>query len=253
MEHPLHPVKKFSEIADRIQPLDFMLFRGMDWISKTISNIEESTVGNGEFTHIEIVVNSDILPTIAGLVPGKWYIIGSESTLNAPPGERDFEGKVHFGVQIRDLEAVIASYEQTPGAYVCWCKNIDNLYTKNPTLARERMVKLHREYGEHGYEWNIVNLLSCSYDWLRAPRAVGQYMLYSGLWVLSWVGLAQPYSMADVRLYRLFCSKLAALIAKTMDNIPPDTEEGDISPMDFLYPRYFTRFLEDPVVLTPSE
>ncbi len=249
----IYKVKSYSEIMSEIQPLDYILFHGNDWISHTICGIEKSVIGNGDFSHVEVVVNSELLSSIPQLKPGRYYILGSESTISGPDDQKDIRGDGHFGVQIRDLELVVASYEQDEGATVTWCKNRDNLYVKDKKKAIERIELLHGKFGDRTYEWNLFYLLASAYEWLRPTRLVFEEIVTDTYHFLSTIGIAKDKTLEDVQNRRMFCSKLATLIGQAVENIPLSVIPENIVPTEFLFPREdtFERFLDDPIIMIP--
>jgi hypothetical protein len=109
-----------------IQPLDIILFHGIDPVSHAICFVEAKRFGHGDFSHAGVAITREVLD-LPFLEPGKVYVW--ESTLSAPAGFwAHFTDKVpdaetqglRFGVQIRDLELVIPGYS-VGGGKVAWC------------------------------------------------------------------------------------------------------------------------------------
>ena len=119
-----HTSATFEDLASQFAPFDAILFQGGDIVSNTIMIIEEmSTSDLAEFSHMGMLVNSDILPTISQLIPGRWYVFESTMSMKFYSSVQDTVSKKgKFGVQIRDFEEVISSY---PGR-VAWAKLLNN-------------------------------------------------------------------------------------------------------------------------------
>jgi hypothetical protein len=156
-----------------IQPLDVILFRGMDPVSNAISFVQAKKVGHGDFSHAGMAVTREALD-LPFLEPGRVYVW--ESTLSAPAGfwarftDRipDVETKgLRFGVQLRDLEAVIEGYSSN-GGKVAWCA----YRGPRPPLeeARRLLLDLHAEYGDAAYPVGNLKVLSVVFPALRPIR-----------------------------------------------------------------------------------
>jgi len=249
---PKYQQTTLSQIKDKIQPLDYLLFRGHDIISNTIGKLEEYSTGDGSFTHVEVVVCSELLPDIPQLKPGKLYTMASLSSISSPSEAPDIlTGKGRFGVQIRDLDQVIERYKSSnPDNLVGWCRNQDNLWLKDPTLATEKMEFIYHEYGNKIYEYSPLNLFAVIFRWLRPVRTIFQEIMVDGYWVLSTLHIVDPLSREQEQMARMFCSKFAVLVGKATGNIPDEVDPQNVSPIQFLYPELpMVRFLDDPILI----
>ena len=162
---------RFSDVS--IQPLDVILFRGMDPVSNAISFVQAKKLGHGDFSHAGMAVTRDALD-LPFLEPGRVYVW--ESTLSAPAGFwARFTDKIpdvetqglRFGVQLRDLEAVVAGYSSN-GGKVAWCA----YRGPRPALEdmRRRLLDLHAEYGDAAYPVGNLKVLSVVFPALRPIR-----------------------------------------------------------------------------------
>jgi len=156
-----------------IQPIDVILFRGIDPVSKAISFVQAKKLGHGDFSHAGMAVTREALD-LPFLEPGRVYVW--ESTLSAPAGFwarftdkiPDVETKgLRFGVQLRDLEAVIAGYSSN-GGKVAWCA----FRGKRPPLedVRRILLDLHAEYGDATYPVGNLKVFSVVFPALRPIR-----------------------------------------------------------------------------------
>lgn len=156
-----------------IQPLDVILFRGMDPVSKAICFMQNKKLGRGDFSHAGLAVTREALD-LPFLEPGKVYVW--ESTLSAKEGfwarftDRipDVETKeIRFGVQLRDLELVIAGYSSS-GGKVAWCAY------RGPRPPLEDVARilldLHAEYGHAAYAVGHLKVLGVVFPALRPIR-----------------------------------------------------------------------------------
>lgn len=156
-----------------VQPLDVILFRGIDPVSNAISFVQAKKLGHGDFSHAGMAVTREALD-LPFLEPGRVYVW--ESTLSAPTGfwarftdkVPDAETKgLRFGVQLRDLEAVVAGYAAS-GGKVAWCA----YRGPRPPLddVRRILLDLHAEYGDATYPVGNLKVLSVVFPALRPIR-----------------------------------------------------------------------------------
>lgn len=252
MTHPEYQQMKFRDLRSKIQPLDYLLFRGHDLISNTIGCLEQYAIGDGTFTHVEVVVCSELLPDIPQLQPGKLYTMASLSSISSSSEAPDvITGKGHFGVQIRDLDQVIDRYMASDHMnLVGWCRNQDNLWLKDPQAARKKMEFIYHEYGNKIYDYSPLNLFSVALRWLRPIRDIFQEVMVEGYWALSTLHIVDPISKEEEQLARMFCSKFAVLVGKATGNIPNDVDPQNVAPIHFLRPEApMVRFLDDPILI----
>jgi hypothetical protein len=112
MEHVIID-KKWCDLIKIIQPLDLVLFSGNDIISSTIKTLQNKKLNIGAFSHVGVIVNSEILPHIKEIQKNEWYIWESTSSLRLPGFENevpDIFGDHKIGVQIRNLKKVLDIY-----------------------------------------------------------------------------------------------------------------------------------------------
>lgn len=188
-----------------MQPLDLIFFRGTDVVSNTISALEAKILGSGEFTHVGILINSDLMPWIPDLTPGKWYIW--ESVVSIPlagftdeiPDVRT--GKGGYGVQIRDLDAVIKKYSGVVvhGALKSHLRR---------DFSAKKLKKLYRKYGMQKYDANCLSLFGAMIPKLRPLR-----------------------DALVVEKGHLFCSELVATIYRGLRILPKSTDPRNFVPM----------------------
>lgn len=105
--------KRWDDLVKLITPLDLVLFAGKDFVSSTIRKLQNKKLQIGDFSHVGVVVSSDILPHVKQLQPGEWYVWESTSSLRLPGFENevpDVFGNHKLGVQIRNLKKVLDIY-----------------------------------------------------------------------------------------------------------------------------------------------
>lgn len=162
---------KFSQIKDQIKPLDLIVFRGNEYVSDLISLIEKDFLGNGDWTHVGLVITPEILEIENGQ-PGQLYIWESTMSGQLGDGVNDVESKKgKFGVQIRHLGDVIDQYDKHPKSRIGWCPLINNPLLKkiheSDDHYLQRKMKIinllqtfHQTKGHVTYDYNLCNLCS---------------------------------------------------------------------------------------------
>ena len=197
----------FNDIKNRIRPFDLICFRGDDFVSTGISKIQEKMLGNGDWTHVGMVITTDIIPIKNGK-PGKLYVWESTMSGRLTDGVNNEEtGASKFGVQIRDLEKVLKAYVKNDITKIAWCKLKKNpLDGENIKQIKYDMEEFHKEHGDASYEYKIIPLLKTIFPCL-------------GRW----------FKTSD----NFFCSELVATIYNkigVLSGIDPEK----IAPVEFL-------------------
>lgn len=154
--------QKYSVLSNQIKPFDLIVFRGSDIVSDTISFVENQMLGCGEWTHVGMIVTTDIMPIKNG-VKDRLYILESTMSGSLGDGVNDIEkNKGTFGVQIRDFEDVVNKYDKHPDTRIGWCKLIKNPYDNKDDLNRLKEL-CHIWYTRYigiTYDYNPCNLFS---------------------------------------------------------------------------------------------
>ena len=167
----------YQEMKHRFKPLDLLLFRGTDFISNTVSIVSRLTTGNGDFSHVGLLVNKELLPTVDCLVEGKWYVwestftaVGSflENFSDGIPTVTTGKGKL--GVQIRDIELVVKNYTAS-GGKIAWAALKNNPWTnRSHRKVAKEVSAIHKIVGNRTYEIGCFNLAAAAFPCLRKPR-----------------------------------------------------------------------------------
>lgn len=196
----------YSQLQPKIQPLDLILFQGADFVSQTLLRKELKTPNN--FSHVGLVVTSDILPDVKALIPGRLYVW--ESTIaNSLPG-----------LQIRDLEEVITAYTATPGVKVAW-----GHLQKNPwrlTASKQALIETMKGHYDK-YTQKIRDAQPTTCCWCRpknllSPLDIQGHTLLTSHKQTNW--LHHP--------------ELSALIYHGFGILPVEKDPQDFTPVDFI-------------------
>ena len=234
----------YEDICDKIRPFDLIAFRGEGIISDTISSAQSHIVGVGSFSHVGMVVTSDILPyfNVNGekiyLDPGKIYIFESTTAynLNGDIVPDITTGLKAIGVQIRDLKEVIPRYITSDSCRVAWCKllknpldQIGNESTSN-TIS-ERFQECFLKYQGRMYELSLIGLLSSGVPSFRKLRTLRENIYNKMYSILRYFGLVRPNNVGPSGWQ--FCSELVANIYKEFGIIPETIDPKNVMPIDF--------------------
>lgn len=102
----------YESFRDKLRPFDCVFFCGGDFVSSTIRYIERQRLGAGEFSHVGVIVTSDVLDH-PNIVPGRRYILESTATGLLGCGVKNIDGKAAFCVQITDFDALVEAYDRS--------------------------------------------------------------------------------------------------------------------------------------------
>lgn len=160
-----------------IKPLDCIFFRGTELVSSAIVQMEKMTLGIGEWSHVGIVVDKTIMPSLKvndnelyiweSTISSKCKLISGNPTLDAESNEPV------FGVQVRKLKDVI-KHDLKLGVKLGWGRLRNNPIYKTDMedekmfclrfkCLRSKLDKLHIENYHRPYTKNICRLLAAMF------------------------------------------------------------------------------------------
>ncbi len=230
--------KLYDEIKEQIRPFDLLAFHGGDVISEFISVIENKTIGSGIFTHVGMVVTSDILPSCKDFIleKDKRYIFESTFIYDTPGCEKNIPDvttqQCTVGVQLRDLEAVMARYICNDETRVAWCKLKNNPFTiHTKETLMEQFVAFFDDYHGRYYEMSFIGLASSMFPSLRLVRQY-QDIIYDKLYnILRGYNIVNKNNEGPAGWQ--FCSELVANVYQMIGVIGPEFNPQDVLPVDF--------------------
>lgn len=211
-----------SELLLKVKPLDLIFFTCNSIVSEIIKLAEEIDIGNAQWTHVGIVVSTDILPIKNG-INGKLYIwesnissTGIYNKIDTSASVLDIETeKGMFGVQIRDLEQVLRAYLSIEGSRVGWARLRKNPLDQDITTiynTKCALLNLYNEYNHIPFEDNPFNLLGFIICCIR------------------------PYREQDDKHRKVVCSEFICIIYKRIGLIPMVINPRDVTPEDLASP-----------------
>lgn len=222
------PPLEFPSDEIKLRPLDLLLFTGSDLANGFIKFIQKRSIAranqlldhNREYTHVGIVVTSDILDH-PNVKPGKFYVM--ESTMSGYYGNKvgnidnmENTPSGFLGVQVRDFDLLKVKYQEDGESRIAVSPlkvhPFDNLIDKI-AFKKKFTEEIYGELNGITYDANCFSLLSSICTCLRPLRDEAEMLLNSSEW--------------------LFCSELVALIYVKMGIFPPDVNPKNVVPMDF--------------------
>ena len=236
-----------------VQPLDLLLFKGVDPVSHAIQFVEHKRKGSGDFSHAGVVVTRDVLD-LPFLEPGRVYVW--ESTMSAPSGfwskfadhVGDAEGhdEVRFGVQIRDLELVIPAYEEG-GGRVVWSAYGGERPPHEE--ARPHLQSLYLEYGHAPYTANLLEVFGVVFPHVRGARdrldgAEDRLATFRN----ELLGKLHVHKHVEDSHHHVFCSQWVAMVYQRLALLEIE-DPRLVAPVDFLGHEHFA----EPVELVPEK
>jgi len=239
----------YQDIKDNIRPFDLIGFRGGDIISDLISELEQDRLDIGTFSHVGMIVTSDILPYYVinnekfYLKPNHLYIFESTFTYYIPgitEGIPDITtGRGKWGVQLRDFEEIIPRYITNQKTKIAWCRLLNNPFDRigdesddslrnRRILLQEKFEEFFHEYEGRLYKINLIDLFAAMFPILR-PLSKIQDTIFNKLFkILQFCGLSGNGPSGWQ-----FCSELVANVYQLIGVIPESFETRDILPVDF--------------------
>jgi hypothetical protein len=216
--------KSYEEIKKEIKPLDLVFFGSHSLFPILIRFIESIILKNngsdselkaGDFSHVGIIITTDIIK-YPHMEDGKLYIFESTASGNNLKGISDgienINGDSYFGVQIRDLEAIINADKKTNIAFGHLQNNpIDDITIND---LKKNFTNIVNKYIGQKYDYNLIGLSSSLIPCIRFLRNITDKIL-------------------DTEL-NLFCSELVSHIYKDLNIFPQTVKPFNVVPMDFL-------------------
>jgi hypothetical protein len=254
IEVPLAPpepkLKEEDLVMDgtRFSPLDIIFFKGTDFSSKVISEVQKCSFLCSEkkvkkstsyklkpeeiYTHVGILVNFELLPSIHQLLPNVWYVLESTVNLSKRDGPKDVvTGDRRFGVQIRELDLLMNQYH----GKVYWGKLKNNPYnsdTFSQLSVKRHMNDVYEKYINAKYEVNMIDMCAAAFSCCRGPRNVLNELIIDGHLLLSNFGIKTKITDKNDPNNMVYCSQLVAIILNKLGYLPMTIDTRNYLPTD---------------------
>ena len=220
----------YTAIRGELKTFDLLLFRGDDFVSRSILKIEgvmDKT--EGLFSHVGVCMRAeDLLPVVTFAEQGKVYVFESTMSGNLADGVKNIEGHSRLGVQLRDLDAVVKAYDKSPNTRLAWCtlKPEKRLWIDTRKCARECV----RRYNGMFYDASCIDLAAVVVPTLRKVRDCGLVKLVRSKCCCCCCCCCTTKPPSEWQI----CSELVANIYKDIGVIPQTVEAQNVMPMDFI-------------------
>jgi hypothetical protein len=220
--------KTYEEIKETLRPFDLVFFKGSDFVSNSIRNLQKLNNTSGDFSHVGMVINSDVLSCIKNSQPNKWYIWESTMSGQWNDGIPDIEtGEGYFGTQFRSLDAVVDAYSKNPNTEIAFSSLFNNpiikkddesneIYTFRIQQLKKQLQDTYEQFNHRIYDANLVNLIATIVPFCRCFRNC-------------------------TRNESFFCSELVSIIYKKIGIFPWYLNEEDITPETLLSRRFIIK------------
>jgi hypothetical protein len=205
--------KKLKKIKNKIRPFDLICFRCGDLLSSIVANIEYYILGNGDFTHVGMVVTTDIIPIKNG-IPGRLYVLESTLSgfLNDGVNNTETNGS-SLGMQIRDLEDIFNFYINHKIYKMAWCQLINNPLDSDPTNAIKEFRKFYYEHKNAQHDFNL-------FPFIRG--------------LISDIYHTHIEHLAYMNKRKFFCSELIVAIYIKLGILPETINPAAVAPIDIV-------------------
>lgn len=245
-DEKIHPSLDLNELIhvswedalNMVEPFDLFLFQGVWNISKFICLEEKIVSGHGEWSHVGIIVTTDVLPIQNG-IPGRKYIWEANTTTgNEDESEEpDIElGQGTNSVQIRDFENVLKKrpldlHGETAIAklrYNPWKLSKDKPDYRNMLLE---LMKSYKELVGRIPFTSVSKIPSGTVKYLMNPREYKdtREFITDKLFIPQ---LPSPEKIPK----ELFCSAFVTLTLQTLGVLPNTIDPELVFPCDFTSP-----------------
>lgn len=242
-----------------------------DFIKKTSSIVD----GRGDFSHVGILVTREIFPNFKELKNGKLYIWEClKANSDGNKKSHVVKGGGKYGVQIRDLEAIVNEYSKDKNKYIAWLQLINNpwckrkgengkVFTERRDWLIERMQAFYLLISEKYYERDYLGLVTSAIPQMKEIHKLTSRFIYN-------ISLNDQVSFTDfVRIlftenrpdslmsmnndnsrYKLgnhyfetlkletsewlFCSEMVVIIYREIGNLSDDVDPAIVMPIDLM-------------------
>lgn len=219
----------YSTIRQDLKSFDLLLFRGDDFVSRTILKVEgilDKT--EGLFSHVGICLRAeDLSPVVTFAEQGKVYVFESTMSGNLADGVKNIEGHSRLGVQLRDLDAVVRAYDKSPNTRLAWCTLKPE---KRPIETRRYARECVRKYNGMFYDASVIDLASVAIPVFRKVRDCGLVKLIRSKCCCCCCCCCTTKPPSEWQI----CSELVTNIYKDIGVIPQTVEAQNVMPMDFI-------------------
>lgn len=202
-------------VMQKLDPMDLVLFKGGDFVSKFITTAEKFVNGVDTFSHVGVIVTRESCG-LKFLKKNRKYIW--ESTMSGPLGNgvKNVQGKSMLGVQVRDIGQLLKNCRAAGNVDIAVAKIHNNPFLSPITCkdVTKRLRKCMKLYNGRNYDYNCFSLGSALFPAIRGCRR--QIEKHTG--TQKW----------------MFCSELVASVYRDIGIIEETVCPSDVLPTDFI-------------------
>lgn len=213
-------MESYATIRAQLQTGDLLFFHGGDFVSSTIGKIEKRVAGNGDYTHVGLVVLSSAFPVghpYHNPTTIEPYTFESTQSGWLTDGVLNLLGNSFLGVQLRRLDSVVEYYLTNASTKISWGPLQASW---RATLDPQRVLDLIRHYDGTRYELSMLDLLAATYPCLRKWRALRLKLCCTT--AARW----------------LFCSELVAHVLQDLNILPENVICENVLPVHLVPPAF---------------
>lgn len=220
----------WAQVRSMVQPLDLIFFNGPH-VSKAIRVLQKRKISKKKrkdnkdkevvgWSHVAIVISAELVND-ARLQAGKLYVLESTMSGDKNDGVMAINGESFFGVQIRDLDELVAAYtkpgDDTHDVGVAFADAELGLWNDKELRVYLRTVMtswLQHSWEGRRYDWNIISLGGSMFPTLRPLRDLFEKIFNTDGW--------------------LFCSELVFTVLQVLGQYDVKFDARNVLPMDLL-------------------
>jgi len=228
----------YEKVRNDLKAFDLIFFRGEgfsadiirfgEWATSENKNINLDTL---EFSHVGLVLTSDLLHGIKNVVPSEFYIW--ESTLNdiSGIGVTDINEKYFKGVQLRNLDEVVDKYNKY---------NVKNALSngkkpKESYISIAQLDEKTREYVENNYLTIVAGFPEIFNRYQGVKYDFQPLNLLGAMFkCFRWEYINEEINETLGSKDWLFCSELVTIVFKEVGIFPNTCKSEFVVPTDFL-------------------
>lgn len=208
----------YYNIRPYLKTFDMIFFRGAEGVSNLISKMQKKLNGKSmpDYTHVGLIIRGENFPLESSFYdPTKIYIFESTQSGSLGDGTPNIYYESKLGVQLRDFDKVVETYDSHPKSKLAWAPLLDVYRPVFNHHNSELLLRVIRKYDGIKYDVSLIDLFSAVYKPLRPLRSVVRKIRkYANDWQ--------------------FCSELCCNIYKEFGIIGENVNAENVLPCDFM-------------------
>lgn len=175
----------YDNHKNNLQPFSIVLFRGNGFVSSIIEKVERiaNKIKDDElvFTHVGVLVNSQVFPSIRQLVGTEWAVMEMTMSkmLSGDPVPDLYSEGGYFGLQLRSLESLSDKYDGDVYVLPMVMNPMDRLekesieeWVDRMKKMRDRALEFFLKFRMKFYQFNIFQMFASAFPAMRWIRKI---------------------------------------------------------------------------------